>query len=155
MSSVPIFAVRLVREGRLSYDEVGRRPTVRTPGDAARILRDLVGYYDREAFAVLFLNTQNRCTGAHIAAVGTLDSAPIHPREIFKAAILDNAAAVILGHNHPSGRPEPSGDDLRITAKLQGAGKVLGIEVLDHIITGADGAFVSLRERGTLDALKT
>lgn len=150
MSSVPVMAVRLVREGRLSYDEAGRRPTIQTAGDAARVLRDLIGYHDREAFAVLCLSVRHQVIAAHIAGLGTLDSAPMHPREVFKVALLANAAAVILGHNHPSGNPEPSRDDRRITAKLQDAGRVLGIEVLDHIITGADGTFVSLRERGAL-----
>lgn len=150
MSTVPVVAVRLVREGRLSYDDAGRRPILRTPADAARVLRDLIGYHDREAFAVLCLTVRHSVTAAHVASMGLLDSAAIHPREVFKAAILANAAAVILGHNHPSGDPEPSGDDVRITAKLTEAGKVIGIEVLDHIITGADGSHVSLRERGQM-----
>src|SRR5438552_2057531 len=79
-------------------------------------------------------------------SVGGLASAPVHPREVFKEAIRHSAAAVIVVHNHPSGHPEPSGDDVAITAQLRAAGRLMGIEILDHIIIG-ERAFVSLREQ--------
>ncbi len=126
-----------------------RRPAIRTPGDVAALLGGQMRHLDREHFRAVLLNTRHEVLDAPSVAVGGLDSAPIHPREVFKEAIRRSAAAVILVHNHPSGTPEPSADDLRITARLREAGRVVGIEVLDHVIIG-DGRFVSLRERGAL-----
>lgn len=126
-----------------------RRPLVRAPGDVAAMLAPEMRHLDREHFRAVLLNTRHEVLDVTSVAVGGLDSAPIHPREVFKEAIRRSAAAVILVHNHPSGTPEPSGDDLRITARLHEAGRVVGIEVLDHIIIG-DGRFVSLRDRGAL-----
>lgn len=108
-------------------------------------------YSDREHFRVVPLSTRHDVLAVEEVAVGGLDSAMIHPREVFKAAIRHSAAAVILVHNHPSGDPEPSADDSRITARLAEAGRILGIEVLDHVVVG-DGRYVSLRERGALPA---
>lgn len=145
--TVPVFRVRLVREGTLPYPE---QPAIRTPHDAAAVLMPrFLQDRDRETFAVLLLSTRNRVLGLHPAHEGTLDGAAVHPREVFKAAILRNAAAIIVGHNHPSGDPEPSEEDTRITAKLVEAGEILGIEVLDHLIIG-EGRLVSLRERGLI-----
>jgi len=158
----------LVREGGLSLRqataviaarELGRRlytapptrrPTVRTPADVAALVGPDMRYLDREHFNVLLLSTRHDVLAVEEVAVGGLNSAVIHPREVFKPAIRWSAAAVILVHNHPSGDPEPSGDDLRITARLAEAGRILGIEVLDHVVVG-DGRYVSLRERGHLD----
>jgi len=106
-------------------------------------------HLDREHFRAILLNTRHQVLGMTSVAVGGLDSAPIHPREVFKEAVRHSAAAVVLVHNHPSGNPEPSGDDVRITIRLRDAGRVVGIEVLDHVIIG-DGRFTSLRERGIL-----
>jgi DNA repair protein RadC len=126
-----------------------RRHGVRTPHDVAALVAGRMRHLDREHFRAVLLNTRHEVLDVTAVAVGGLDSAPIHPREVFKEAIRRSAAAVILVHNHPSGNPEPSADDLRITARLQEAGRVVGIDVLDHIIIG-DGRFVSLRERGAL-----
>lgn len=126
-----------------------RRPAVRGPGDVVALLDGQMRHLDREHFRAVLLNTRHEVLDVTSVAVGGLDSAAIHPREVFKEAIRRSAAAVILVHNHPSGTPEPSGDDLRITARLAEAGRVVGIDVLDHVIIG-DGRFVSLRERGAL-----
>ncbi len=126
-----------------------RRPTVRTPGDVAALVGPDLRYLDREHFNVVLLSTRHDVLAVEEVAVGGLSSAVIHPREVFKAAIRHSAAAVILAHNHPSGDPEPSADDLRITERLAEAGRILGVEVLDHMVVG-DGRFVSLRERGVL-----
>jgi len=134
---------------RVQAAPAARRPLIRAPGDVAALLAGQMRHLDREHFRAVLLNTRHEVLDVTSVAVGGLDSAPIHPREVFKEAIRRSAAAVILVHNHPSGTPEPSGDDLRITARLQEAGRVVGIEVLDHIIIG-DGRFVSLRERGAL-----
>ena len=82
--------------------------------------------------------------------MGILDSTVVHPREVFKPAILSNAASILVGHNHPSGDPTPSGEDGQVTERLQQAGDVLGIDLLDHVIIGEEGRWVSLKERGML-----
>ena len=125
------------------------RYPIRTPEDAARLLLPLMRYLDREHFRAVLLNTKHEVMAVVQVAVGNLDSAPIHPREVFKEAVRRSAAAVIVAHNHPSGNPEPSGDDLAITERLRAAGRIVGIDVLDHLIIG-NGTFVSLRERGVL-----
>jgi DNA repair protein RadC len=126
-----------------------RRPVIRAPADIAGLLGPRMRHLDREHFQAVLLNTRHEVLEIASVAVGGLDAAPIHPREVFKEAVRRSAAAVILVHNHPSGTPEPSGDDLRLTGRLAEAGRVVGIAVLDHVIIG-DGRFVSLRERGAL-----
>jgi DNA repair protein RadC len=86
----------------------------------------------------------------HIVSVGTLSGAFVHPREVFKAAILGNAAAIILFHNHPSGDPDPSREDRELTLRLIQAGRILGIDVLDHVILGDEGRYYSFKEHGVL-----
>ena len=98
---------------------------------------------------VLCLDSKNQPTTLHSVSLGNLNSAPVHPREVFKTAILGNANAIILSHNHPSGDPTPSQEDLDITRRLREAGNILGIEVLDHIILGGGTeSYVSLKEQG-------
>lgn len=143
MYQIPVVRVALVHERSIPSST----RVLRNPDDAAAVLREVIGDYDRETFAVLLLDTKNHLIAVHIASIGLLDSAPVHPREIFKAAILANARAVILGHNHPSGDPQPSAQDIRVTRLLAEAGRVLEIRVLDHIIVG-DGTHLSLRGRG-------
>lgn len=138
----PIYRVSLVRERSL---EIGERLT--NPG----IVYDIVTRYldgpDREYMVALLLDTKNQVIGINTVSIGTLDSALVHPREVFKPAILLSAAGIILCHNHPSGDPTPSNEDKRLTERMVQAGNIIGIEVLDHIVIG-DGRFVSLKERG-------
>jgi DNA repair protein RadC len=134
---------------RLHRTPPAQRPAIRTPADVAALAGPQMRHLDREHFRAILLNTRHQVLGMTSVAVGGLDSAPIHPREVFKEAVRHSAAAVVLVHNHPSGNPEPSGDDVRITIRLRDAGRVVGIEVLDHVIIG-DGRFTSLRERGIL-----
>lgn len=103
----------------------------------------------KEHFCVFFLDTQNHILGKEIVSIGTLNASLIHPRETFRTAILKNAAAVIVVHNHPSGSLEPSAEDLRVTKRLVDAGKLLGINVLDHVIVTAN-SYTSLKERELL-----
>jgi len=103
----------------------------------------------QEVFGILILNIKNKIVAVHEISRGTLNSSVTHPREVFKPAILHNAAAIVCFHNHPSGDPEPSKDDILITHRLVEAGKILGIEVFDHIIVG-DNGYVSLKERGVI-----
>jgi len=122
---------------------------VRAPGDAARLLMDEMRSLDREEFRVLLLDAKNRVIGVELVSIGTLTASLIHPREGLKAAIIKSAASIILVHNHPTGVPAPSREDIEITERFAEAGRVVGIEVLDHIIIG-DGRFESLREMGYL-----
>jgi DNA repair protein RadC len=103
---------------------------------------------DREYFVVLMLDTKNRVIGLNTVHIGTINSSLVSTRETFKPALLANATAVILAHNHPSGDPTPSPEDVAVTRKLVEAGQLLDIEVLDHIIIGDEGRSVSLKDRG-------
>jgi DNA repair protein RadC len=123
-----------------------RRPAVSGPADAARVVMDRLRFAEVERFLVLLLNTRHELLDAVEVTRGGLASSPVHPREVFKVAVREGAAALILVHNHPSGDPAPSRADLAITARLCRAAAVMGIPVLDHVIIG-DGRWVSLRER--------
>src|SRR5690606_38247459 len=128
----------------------GNRERIRCAADVHGLmglaLRDLL----HEEFHVLLLNTQNEVLRAMQVTRGTLDASLVHPREVFRAAISEAAASVILVHNHPSGDPTPSGEDRAVTRQLKGAGSVVGIAVLDHVIIG-DGRYVSFAEAGLLE----
>ena len=98
---------------------------------------------DKEHFIVIHLNTKNEVVSREIVSIGIMDACIVHPREIFRTAIMQNAQRIILAHNHPSGDPTPSEEDLRMTRKLIDVGDLLGIEVLDHIIVGKDEQYYS------------
>jgi DNA repair protein RadC len=118
-------------------------------GDVATyLIRQGYADRDREAFIVLLLDVKHRVIAEEVVTIGILDGALIHPREVFKAAIVANAAAIIVAHNHPSGDPKPSGQDAEVTKRLRKAGEVLGIPVVDHVIVGSTGAHFSFREQG-------
>ncbi len=129
----------------------GRTPSAafRTPESSARYLLPRYGARPVETFGLLALDVRHRLKHEAVVSVGCLTSSLVHPREVFKEAVSARAAALILFHNHPSGDPEPSAEDVSITRRLVSAGTLLGIEVLDHVILGA-GRFVSLKERGVL-----
>ena len=137
--------VSVVRErSPLTYSLAG-------PTDAAKAARELIGHdLDREVSGILVVDTRNRVTAMHIVSIGSLNRSLVHPREVFKAAILSSAAAVIAFHNHPSGDPSPSREDIALTKRLVDAGELLGIQVLDHLVLGDEGAFVSFKERNLL-----
>lgn len=124
------------------------RPVISGPGDVYELLRGRLAHLDRERFIVLLLNTKNAVIESHTVSIGTLSSAIVHPREIFKPAIQASAASIILAHNHPSGHTEPSREDREVTRRIVESGETIGIEVLDHLIIG-DG-YLSLKERGLL-----
>ena len=126
---------------------VGR--TLTTPAECGLVLVKLLQDQPGEVFAILCLSTKHRVIAYHEVSRGTLDATLVHPREVFKAALLANAASIVLCHNHPSGEPTPSPDDLQLTRRLVGAGTLLGVEVLDHIIVG-DGRYYSFKEGGCL-----
>lgn len=139
------YTVKRDRRGR----PIALGHTLTTPRDSAVVLVPLLQHEPSEVFAILCLSTKRRVIAYHEVGRGTLDTTLVHPREVFKAAILANAAAIIVAHVHPSGDPTPSRDDLHLTRQLTAAGTLLGIEVLDHIIVG-DGRYVSFREMGHL-----
>ena len=119
------------------------------PGNAAEIFRQFIGDCDRESFCILCLNTKNEPTALHQVSSGTLNASLVHPRETFKLAILANSASIIACHNHPSGNPSPSQEDVELTERLRDTGALIGIELLDHIVLG-DGTYVSMKERGLM-----
>jgi len=122
---------------------------VEGPDDAARLLQEVLGGLGQEGVAVLHLGGRHQVLRVQLVALGGLNAAGIEPREVFRGAIAAGAAAVVLAHNHPSGSPEPSEDDLRLTRRLAACGETLGVRLLDHLVLG-DGRYVSLRERGAI-----
>ncbi len=129
------------------YSEAGDKPLVKTPDDVANVVRSRLKGKKKEHFLALLLNTRNQLIKVSEISVGSLDTSIVHPREVFKEAISASAASVIFVHNHPSGDPEASEDDIKLTKRLAQAGEVVGIEVLDHIIIG-DKKYLSLKREG-------
>lgn len=134
---------------RVARSSLGDVVTVRSPYDAAMYVMEELRYLKKEHFICLFLNTKNHIVGKETLSMGTLNASLVHPREVFRAAIRSSSASIICIHNHPSGDPSPSPEDIQITKRLAEAGSLLGIEILDHLIIG-DGTFVSLKEQGYL-----
>ncbi|MFH1799109.1 MAG: JAB domain-containing protein [Candidatus Omnitrophota bacterium] len=135
--------IQLVRESKPVKEYI-----ITEPKDIYELVKDELKSSDREIFLSVQLNTRNQVLGINIVSVGTLNASMVHPREVFKPAILQNAAGIILVHNHPSENEEPSEDDLTITNKLSDAGKLLDIDVLDHIIVGK--SFYSFLDKGLI-----
>ena len=140
----------------LAAVELGRRTLMRTQADRPRLNtpRQLASYLlpqhgsrPVEQFGIVLLDTKHRLLQVRLVSTGSLDSTVAHPREVFREAIAGRAAAIVLFHNHPSGDPRPSADDLALTARLVGAGQVVGIDVLDHLIL-ADQRYYSFMEAG-------
>ncbi|MDA8335444.1 MAG: DNA repair protein RadC [Peptococcaceae bacterium] len=141
-----IVSVKLVREASVPY----ATKEITSPDDAVGIFRDFLEDEDREHMVAMFLTTKNRPTAITTVCIGTLKQCSVHPREVFKAAILSNSAAIILAHNHPSGDPVPSRVDIEVTRRLSAVGEIIGIEVLDHVVI-AEGGYVSMKASGLLD----
>lgn len=132
---------------RIESQRGGERVQVCSPEDVAAVYGPLMRDLKREVFKVVLLNTANVIIGDHNASEGGLATSIVEPRAVFQKAILENAAAVICLHNHPSGNPEPSHEDVRVTRQLVEAGKLVGIPVHDHLIIAGHG-YTSLAERG-------
>ena len=135
--------IKMVRDKTLKYPKFNMPSKI---FDAYKKLQE----NDVEEFHVLYLDTGNNLIGARMISRGTLNSSLVHPREVFKLAILKNAHSIICVHNHPSGRIEPSREDIDVTYRLIEAGKILGIGVLDHIIIG-DNAYCSMQSDGIVE----
>ena len=146
--NISTYALKLVKTGCGRYQGSA---IISNPGEAARLLEDIFDMSNQaeEIFVMLTLNTKNRVTGAFEVSRGTLSSSLVHPRETFKRALLNNAAAIIIGHNHPSGDLTPSRDDINTTERLVEAGQLLGVDLLDHVIQGG-GRYLSFREQGLI-----
>jgi len=140
---VNIVSLKLVKESSILY----QKRSIRSPQEGYEFIREFLEDKDREHFIVVSLDTKNQPTNINISSIGTLNAALIHPREIFKAAIVSNACSIMCFHNHPSGDATESREDIEVTKRLVESGKILGIDLLDHIIVG-DDTFTSLREKG-------
>jgi DNA repair protein RadC len=134
---------------RVASEPRSATPLFKVPADAGRYLLPRYGSRPVETFGTLALDVRHRLKRETVVSVGCLTSSLVHPREVFQEAVAARAAALIVFHNHPSGDPEPSAEDLALTRRLAAAGSLMGIEVLDHLILGAAG-WVSLKERGVL-----
>jgi DNA repair protein RadC len=122
---------------------------IKNPEAVCKLISSTIKEKAKEHFKLILLNSRNKKIGISTISVGTLTTSLVHPREVFKEDLAHSAASVILAHNHPSGDPEPSEDDLKITRKLVESGKILGVEVIDHIIVGKN-SFYSFREKGLI-----
>ena len=150
MSRIQVSFERVV----LVKEKMGRYELPRKimyPEDAYKAITKITSVEEeaQEVFGILILNAKNKIVAVHEVSRGVLNSSLVHPREVFKPAVLHNAAAIICFHNHPSGDPEPSKEDIKTTNRLVEAGKIMGIEIFDHIIVGDDG-YVSFKERGVV-----
>lgn len=123
--------------------------SIHSPADAANYIIDDIKFLKQEHFIILLLDTKNQVISKETISIGTLNSSIVHPREVFKPAIKKSISAIILAHNHPSGDPTPSREDIEITKRLIKAGEILGIDVLDHIVIG-DSKYISFKEEGLL-----
>mgnify|MGYP005750853877 FL=1 len=142
-----IAAIELGRRiHRLQYED---RYIIRSPEDAANYVMEEMRFLTQEHFVCLYLNTKNQVIHQQTVFIGSLNASIVHPREVFKEAFRRSAASFICLHNHPSGDPGPSREDIEVTKRLNECGKLIGIELLDHLIIG-DQKFVSLKEKGYL-----
>ena len=124
------------------------RATINSPQDVANLLSAEMGSLEQEHLRVLLLNTRNQVVGIQEIYVGNVNSAVVREAEVLRPAVRDNAPSIILVHNHPSGDPTPSAEDVLITRNLVAAGKLLGIELLDHVVIGSGNRYLSLNEKG-------
>ncbi|MGV8147080.1 MAG: RadC family protein [Alkaliphilus sp.] len=144
-----IAAVELGKRIALS-SKVNNYNKIKSPDDVSNIIMENMRYLKKEYFSILLLNTKNELISLENISIGSLNSSIVHPREVFVRAIKRNSSSIILAHNHPSGDPKPSNEDVQVTKRLVEAGKLIGIAVLDHIIIG-DGVYCSLKEEHLMD----
>ncbi len=142
---INIVSLKMVKENSILY---GNR-TINAPKDAFELVKLMLGEEDREKVIVIALDTKNQPTNLEVCSIGTLNMSVLHPREVFKMAIMSNACSILLAHNHPSGIPTPSNEDIDITKRMDEAGKLMGINLIDHIIIGNNN-FYSFKENNRL-----
>lgn len=141
----PVFTRMVVREEAPAYLETARYSSASQVYELFKDLRQ----ESKEHFMALHLDGKNRILCYEVVSVGSLNQSVVHPREVFKSALVSSAAALILIHNHPSGDPSPSQEDLKITQRLKDCGELLGIKILDHLVVG-DGSYYSFADQGAL-----
>lgn len=139
---ISIISIKIVREASVLYDirKIG------SPKHGVELGKRFLDDVDREQLLVCCLDTKNQPTAINVVSTGSLNSSIVHPREVFKSAILSNSASIMLFHNHPSGDPVPSREDISITERIKESGRILGIELIEHIIIGND-SYCSLKEK--------
>jgi DNA repair protein RadC len=140
---IEIVKLQLIRETQSPY-----LVKILSPKQVIDMVRDLIGHADCEHFIALYLNMKNEVNAIQTIAIGSIGNAIVHPREVFKGALLYNATSVVLAHNHPSGDPEPSPEDQQVTQRLVECGELLCVKVLDHIIIGSNDRYYSFGEHG-------
>lgn len=140
--------IEVVKLKQVTVDTDMEVKSIQSPKVAAEIASQFIGDDDREVFLVMCLNTKNQVIAAHRCHVGSLNASIVHPREVFKTAIINNACSIIVAHQHPSGDVTPSREDIDITERLIEAGNIIGIELLDHLIVNDKCDYTSLREKG-------
>ncbi len=134
---------------RMAAASRGHNVDITSPGDVFNFMAEEMRYLEQEEFRVILLNIKNKVIASETVFKGSLNSSIVHPREIFRLALKRSAASIILLHNHPSGDPTPSGEDINVTKRLIEAGEIMGIKVLDHVIIG-EGRYLSFREKGLI-----
>ena len=142
---VDLVSIKLVKESSFLYEE----RKISSPETAAKLFSRFFADLDREKFVVACLNTKNEVNCVEIISIGSLNASIVHPREVYKTAIVSNAASIIVAHNHPSGHIQPSKEDINITKRLKEAGELIGIPLIDHLIIGGENVF-SFKESGEL-----
>lgn len=150
MVNISTFSLKVVKESGGRYNLNNK--IIDSPKKASEIFNEVFDMNNKaeEVLSLMTLNTKLEVTGMFIVSQGSINESIVHPREVFKRALLQNAAKIILAHNHPSGNPNPSKADVDITLRLHEAGKILGINLIDHIIIG-DKNFISLQEKGIIN----
>lgn len=142
MNRINIVTIKMEKVKSMLVDN----KNIGSPKDVYKIVSEYLDGVDREHLVLLTLDTKNKITSISTICIGSLNDSVVHPREVFKPAILSNAASIILAHNHPSGDTTPSKEDISITRRIKDGGDLLGIELLDHLIIGDD--YTSLKEKG-------
>lgn len=142
---ISLLSLKIIKEKEERYD---LKQKVTSPEVAHEVAIKVLEMHERpeEIMALITLDTKNKITGVFVVSTGTINASLVHPREIFKRAMLQNAASIILMHNHPSGDPDPSVEDIEITRRLVEAGNIIGISILDHVIIGDEYNFYSMAE---------
>ena len=143
-TKIDIVKIQMVRDGTLEYG----KKAIKGPQDLAELGQKMIQDTDREVFLLVTLNTRNHINCINVVSIGTINTALVAPREVMKVAILSSASGIACIHNHPSGDPDPSSDDIQITNRLVECGKLFGIDLIDHVIITGDGQYESLREKG-------
>ena len=139
---VGIVSLKLIKENSVLYET----RTIRSPYDSYKLIKNFLIDSDREKFVVACLDTKNQPVNISVVSIGSVNSAIVHPREVFKVAMLSNASKIICFHNHPSGNLKCSKEDENITDRLKECGEILGIELVDHIIVGDNDTYFSFKE---------